>query len=208
MSEPAPFKENVFINCPYDLSFYSLLRPLLFTVIYAGFNPRLALERMDSGHPRIHRIIELIRESKYAIHDLSRIQAKKAGEYFRLNMPFELGLDVGCRIFGNGDQCDKRCLILEKERYRYQAGISDLSNSDIGVHGDDPEELVAVVRDWLNCEAGAQLPGPSRVWDAFNEFMADNYDELTAKGFNDRDIRRLPIPELINYMKIWASVNT
>lgn len=207
MPAQAPFAKNVFINCPFDQGFYTLLRPLLFTVIYAGFNPRLALEHMDSGQPRIKKIVELVRESKYAIHDLSRIQAKKAGEYFRLNMPFELGLDIGCREFGKGKCSGKRCLILEKEPYRYQAAISDLSSSDIRAHGDVPEELVAAVRDWLNCEAGARLPGPSRVWDTFNEFMADNYDILTEKGFTDQDIQRLPIPELVTYMKEWALAN-
>jgi hypothetical protein len=202
------FEQNVFVNCPFDRGFYSLLRPLLFTVIFAGLNPRLALERMDSGRPRIQRIVELIRESKYAIHDLSRIQAQKVGEYFRLNMPFELGLDVGCRMFGDGAQCEKRCLILEKERYRYQAAISDMSNSDIGSHGDDPEELVALVRDWLNCEAGAGLPGPSRIWDAFNEFMADDYDRLVAAGFSENDIRRLPVTELMDHMREWVTAST
>jgi hypothetical protein len=54
------------------------------------------LERLDSGRPRIDKIISLIKESKYAIHDLSRLKAREAGEYYRLNMPFELGLDVGC----------------------------------------------------------------------------------------------------------------
>lgn len=65
MPGQAPFAENVFVNCPYDHSFYALLRPLLFTVIYAGFNPRLALERMDSGAPRLQKIVEIVRESKY-----------------------------------------------------------------------------------------------------------------------------------------------
>lgn len=202
------FDSNVFINCPYDESFYPLLRPLIFTVIYAGLVPRLALERMDSGEPRIRKIEKLIRESRFAIHDLSRIQAQKQGEFFRLNMPFELGLDVGCRLFGDASQSKKCCLILETERYRYQAAISDLSNSDIRAHGDDPEELVAAVRDWLNCEAAADLPGPSRIWDAFNEFMADDYDNLIAAGYSDKDIRRLPIVELMGRMRPWVATNT
>jgi hypothetical protein len=199
--------QNVFINCPFDETYRSLLRPLVFTVIYAGLNPRLALERMDSGEPRIRKIERLIRESRFAIHDLSRIQAERKGEYFRLNMPFELGLDVGCRMFGQGEDGQKRCLILEKERYRYQAALSDLSSSDIRAHGDDPEELVAAVRDWLVCEAAVHLPSPSRIWDAFNEFMADDYDRLTAQGFTAREIPRLPVVELIDAMKSWVAGN-
>jgi len=71
------FEQNVFINCPFDDSYLPLLRPILFTVIYLGFTPRIALERLDSGEPRINKIISLIEDSKYAIHDLSRIKAKK-----------------------------------------------------------------------------------------------------------------------------------
>lgn len=104
------FERNVFINCPFDSEYLPLLRPLLFTVIDLGLTPRIALERLDSGAPRIQKIISLIRDSKFAIHDLSRLEAKAAGEYFRLNMPFELGIDVGCRLFKRGRWSTKRCL--------------------------------------------------------------------------------------------------
>jgi len=201
------FDKSVFINCPFDKKYLPLLRPLLFTVIYLGFTPRIALERRDSGRPRIEKIISLIEESRYGIHDLSRIKATRKGEYFRLNMPFELGIDIGCRLFNTGRWNDKRCLILEAERYRFQKAISDLSNSDIGVHNNQPEEVVYEVRNWLNNEAGLRAPGPSEVWTFFLKFMADNYDDLKARGFSDRDINRLPVNELIVCMQEWVQNN-
>lgn len=94
--------KNVFVNCPFDSDYLSLLRPLLFTVIELGFVPKIALESPDSGRARIDRIIALLRQSKFAVHDLSRLQASKGGELFRLNMPFELGIDIGCRMFKEG----------------------------------------------------------------------------------------------------------
>src|ERR1700674_4726096 len=97
-----PFDTDVFVNCPFDREYLPLLRPILFTIIDLGFSPRIALESLDSGRPRIEKIITLVESSKFAIHDLSRIQARQAGEYYRLNMPFELGLDVGCRLFRPG----------------------------------------------------------------------------------------------------------
>ena len=42
-------------------------------------------------------------------------------------MPFELGLDFGCRRFGAGRLARKVILVLEQERFRYQAAISDLA---------------------------------------------------------------------------------
>jgi hypothetical protein len=199
------FNKNVFVNCPFDDDYRPLLRPLLFTIAYLGLKPRIALEELDSGSPRIQKIIGLIRISRYAIHDLSRLQARKKGEYYRLNMPLELGIDVGCRLFGRGQNRLKRCLVLEEQRYRYQAAISDLSGSDIGVHGRSPEALVTEVRNWLNSQAHVQAPGPARVWTAFLEFMSDNYDSLKERGFSDLDIENLQVGELMNCIDKWVS---
>jgi hypothetical protein len=199
------FDRNVFINCPFDESFYPILRPILFTVIYLGLEPRIATERLNSGEARINKILELIRESKYAIHDLSKIKATHEDEYFRLNMPFELGLDIGCSQFKPGKWSKKCCLILVSEKFKYQAAISDLSNSDVAVHGNEPEDVVVEVRNWLNHTCGLKADGPSRIWGAFNEFMASNYDTLKGRGFSPSDIEKVPVAELLQYMKEWVA---
>lgn len=36
-SSPDDFSKNVFVNCPFDKDYLSLLRPLLFTVVYSVF---------------------------------------------------------------------------------------------------------------------------------------------------------------------------
>jgi len=198
------FDRNVFVNCPFDEEYSPLLQALLFTIIYLGFRPRIALESLDSGTPRIERIIGLISGSRYAIHDLSRLQAQQAGEYYRLNMPFELGIDVGCRLFGRNPWSGKKCLILEKEHYRYQAAISDISNSDIAVHHDDQEILIAEVRNWLNNQAGLRARGPLAVWTAFLDFVTENYAVLKDRGFSDRDIEKLPVSEFIESVERWV----
>jgi hypothetical protein len=199
------FDKNVFINCPFDDQFRRLLRPLLFTVYYLGFTPRIALERLDSAEVRIKKIVELIENSQYSIHDLSRLQAAMAGEFYRLNMPFELGIDMGCRLFKRGHWSRKKCLILEAVRYRYQAALSDLSGSDVEIHENEPEEIVTVVRNWLNHEAQLNVEGPAHIWSAFTDFMADNYDGLRARGFSPRNIERLPVNELMRYMERWVN---
>ncbi len=203
----AGFEQGVFVNCPYDNQFKPLLRPLLFCLVFAGLNPRLALERRDSGELRLNKIVELIRDSKYAIHDLSRMEAQNVGELFRLNMPFELGLDIGCRLFSDNECREKRCLILDRERYRYQASISDLAGTDLGAHADEPEEIVAVVRDWLCSDAGCDLPGPSLIWGAFLDFMAWDFDRLSVLGYSKRDIERVPTTELLAHMNEWVAGN-
>src|SRR4030095_8370210 len=136
------FEKNVFINCPFDDEYRPLLDALLFVVVFLGFNPKIALERSDSGELRINKICDLIRHSKYSIHDLSRLQSRKKNEFFRLNMPFELGIEYGCRFFSQDRLGQKRCLILEKKRYDFMKAISDLSGVDIKNHEDDPFGVV------------------------------------------------------------------
>jgi hypothetical protein len=199
------FETNVFINCPLDEAYLPLLRPLIFTVAYLKFTPRLALERSDSGEVRIEKIIELIEESQFAIHDLSRCRASKVGELFRLNMPLELGIDIGCKRFKQGKWQKKRCLILETERYRYQAAISDLSNSDIFAHGNDPQQIVIGVRNWLVQEAKAKPVPSSVIQGAFLDFMTINYLRLRAENYTKSEIEKLPIAELKSRMLDWIN---
>lgn len=76
------------------------MRAVLFCLVRFGFKPRIATEQSNAVKPRIEKICELIQASKYSIHDLSRCQASQADELFRLNMPFELGVDYGCQKYG------------------------------------------------------------------------------------------------------------
>ncbi|NTW54032.1 MAG: hypothetical protein HGB15_04590 [Chlorobaculum sp.] len=202
-----PFDTSVFINCPFDEHDYPLLRPLLFTVFYSGLQPRIALENLDSGKARLEKIVTLIQESRFAIHDLSRIKSTESEQFFRMNMPFELGLDVGCRLFKGDRWKGKKCLILEADHYRYRAAISDISGSDIAAHNNQPEEVLYVVRNWLTAEAGIRLPGPSNLWGNFNDFMTCNYSDLKNNGYSDRDIERLPVHELMQAMQRWTDMN-
>lgn len=136
------FERSAFVNCPFDEDYDPILRAVLFCLVRLGLRPRIATERSDVGEPRISKIVELIESSKYSIHDLSRCQAQEEGEYYRLNMPFELGLDFGCRRYGSGHLASKVILVLEEEPYRYQAAISDLAGSDIEAHNGDYEVAV------------------------------------------------------------------
>jgi hypothetical protein len=195
------FDRNVFINCPFDKNYMPLLRPLLFTVIYLGLNPRIALESKNSGSPRVEKIIDLIRGSLFAIHDLSRNRAKKKGELYRLNMPFELGLDVGCQRFSSGRHKRK---ILDAENYQYQAALSDIAGSDIENHRNEPREVVVHVRNWLSSEARLNADGPTKIWNSFNDFTAVTSVELRNDGFLKEDVEKLPTSELLDRMRDWC----
>jgi len=204
---PEGFESNVFINCPFDREYYSLLRPLLFT-IFLGFNPRIATERSDSGENRLDKIRELIRDSKYSIHDLSRLQAKKAKEFYRLNMPFELGMDYGARVFGAAFMHGKRCLILEQNLYDFKKALSDLSGVDIKPHHNEPDEVIRAVRDWFVETVGLRrVETATVIWYRFSDFTTAFFEQMLALGSPEKDIEEMPIPEYIDHIRMWVREN-
>jgi hypothetical protein len=195
-----PFETNVFINCPFDSDFKKILHPMLFTIIYHGLKPRIATERIDSGEQRISKIIELIKESKWSIHDLSRVKATNAGEIFRLNMPYELGIDVGCRRFGSGKLALKQYLVTASEHYEYQKALSDIAGTDIAVHGDDALQAVRVVRQWIENVIGGE-DGSQAIWAAYEDFNASMFDEMSDRGFDTHEIENVQTAKLIKLME-------
>ena len=204
MAEP-DFASSVFINCPFDEEYEPILQAILFCVVYLGFHPRLATERMDSAENRLEKIRELIEQSRYSIHDLSRCQATEGGEHFRLNMPFELGIDYGCRQYFGRQRDQKKILILEEKPYRYQIALSDLSGCDIQVHAADFQKAVRKVRNWLVAEAGAPRDGAALILGKYVDFQEWHYERQLAAGFSEEDIQDYPTMELLGAMFEWVA---
>jgi len=170
-------EKDVFVNCPFDPEYLPLLRPLLFTVIDLGFVPRIASERSDSGEIRIEKISTLIGECRYSIHDLSRLQATAAGEFYRLNMAFELGIEYGSRRFGRALLRSKRCLVLEKDQHEFRKAISDLGGIDVKRHNNEPADIVRALREWFVETVGLRrIHSATTIWYRFTNFASDFYD--------------------------------
>jgi len=198
------FHKNVFINCPFDTEYYSLLRPLVFTIAYLVFTPRIALETSDSGESRIEKICDLIRSSKYSVHDLSRLKAARRGEFYRLNMPFELGVDYGARRLSSSRLRTKRFLILESRAYDYKRALSDISGLDIKPHGNEPIKMVQAIRNWFVETVGLEnVDGPTVIWYSFNDFASDFNARRRSEGFSKDDLNMMPIPEYVRFIKSW-----
>ncbi len=200
------FTRSVFVNCPFDRDYLPLLRPLLFTIVYLGFVPRIASERSDSGENRIDKITALVGQCQFSIHDLSRLRASEVGELSRMNMPFELGLEYGSRLFGPARLRRKRCLVLEKDQHEFQKAISDLASIDIKHHKNEPVEIVGAVRDWFVETVGLRrVHSATRVWYRFADFASDFYDARGADGFTDEDLNMMPVPEYIDFIRTWVA---
>jgi hypothetical protein len=200
------FSTNVFINCPFDPEYNRLLRPLLFTILQFGFTPKIASERSDGGELRLAKITGLIQDSKYSIHDLSRLQAGKEGEFYRLNMPFELGIDYGCRLFGKGVLREKRSLILAERPFEHARALSDIGGIDVKHHHGEPAQLVRQVRNWFVETVGVRGARSATVlWYQFTSFVADFYEKREAEGFGKQDLELMPVAEFMEFARDWVS---
>ncbi|MCF0055503.1 hypothetical protein [Dyadobacter sp. CY356] len=136
------YDKSVFINCPFDKKYKSLYEAMIFTIIACDFTPRCSREFNNADDVRINNIMNLIRDCKYSIHDISRADS-------RLNMPLELGLFLGCKQYGTQKIKNKSCMILEAENYDSKAYLSDLAGQDFYNHQNKVNKMIESVRTWL-----------------------------------------------------------
>src|SRR5690606_8765700 len=151
---------------------------VVFAIHDCGFVARCALEEDDSAQVRVEKLYGIIAECRLGIHDVSRTELDTTLELPRFNMPLELGLFLGARRYGSNRQRRKRCLVLDRERFRYQAYRSDLWGQDIKAHGDDPVKVIGAIRNWLSHFApeDVMLPGGKKMAERYGLFL----DELPA----------------------------
>ena len=156
---------SVFINCPFDPQYQPLLRCACFTIVACGFVPRCALDYSDSGAVRFAEIVRMITECAFSMHDLSRVELDTASNLPRFNMPLELGADLGLKLAGPERQRDRKVLVLDVDKHRYDKMLSDISGMDIEAHGGAVDQVIKHVRDWLNANRGHRpvLPGASAI---------------------------------------------
>jgi len=167
------YEDNVFLNVPFDKKYKRLLNALVFAVHDCGFVARSALEIEDSGQARVEKILNVIAECKFGIHDISRAGIDRTTGLPRFNMPLELGFFLGAKRFGSGRDHEKRCLVLDRERFRYRDFCSDISGQDIRSHGDQPRQVIRATRDWLSSHrAGVLMPGGKAIFDRYERFRA------------------------------------
>jgi hypothetical protein len=204
---PIDFSKNVFINCPFDLHYTYLFNAIVFTVHDIGFRPRCALEASNAGQFRLNKILDIISECKYSIHDLSRTELDATSGLPRFNMPLELGLDLGCKRFGKSHQIEKVSLILDIELFRYQKFISDISGQDVFAHGGKDKEVVERVRNWLSLELDPRIiivPGGDMIFQRYQAFQVALPVFCKKLNWNPRE---LPFADFSYAAATWISEN-
>jgi hypothetical protein len=165
---------QVFINCPFSEDYQEKFRAIVFSVIRSGCEPRCALEADDGAENRLHKICAIIGQCDLAIHDISKTDLDPGSGLPRFNMPLELGIFLGARRFGSAQHRKKRCIILDRDRYRYQKFMSDIAGQDIHAHGGTTQGVIAEVSSWLRDEMhGRLVPGGKAIAREFEAFQND-----------------------------------
>ena len=189
----------VFINCPFDSEYRPLFEAIVFTLYACGYEPKCALEIIDSGYNRLTKIVDLIDLCDFSLHDISRTELN-AHQLPRFNMPFELGIAFG-RRFSRRSPGPTRLLVLDREPHRYLEFLSDLRGCDPLAHADDPRNVIREVRHWLSALETIPLNGPSHFQRWFETFQADLPAVCSESGL-DRD--DLSFNDLVFCVRFWV----
>lgn len=200
------YDSNVFINCPFDSAYRPLFEAVVFAVYDCGFYPRCALEVDDSSQVRIEKITAIIKQCRLAIHDVSRTQIDRRTRLPRFNMPLELGLFLGAKAFGRGEQKRKAAIVLDTEQYRYQKYISDIAGQDIRAHGGRTADAIHAVRNFLSSHAPGNviLPGQGKIMERYGRFRAELPGACADLGLNPAD---LTFGDLTRFIIGWMTAN-
>ncbi|HAH11083.1 MAG TPA: hypothetical protein DCL54_08660 [Alphaproteobacteria bacterium] len=193
-------KRLAFVNCPFDSSFKRCFEAIIFTCYACGVEPVTALSNDGMQPLRFDALCELIRRADFGIHDLSRTESDGPGRP-RFNMPFELGLFMGAKVYGSGANRLKRAVVLVREKYVLGAYLSDMAGIDPVAHGDNPRDVIRLVRDALNTwmlagrkgkgPKGKAVPGPEYIAKKFDEFQTMLPNLAESKGFLGSDLNVL-----------------
>lgn len=201
------YDDNVFINCPFDKQYKPIFNAIVFTIQDAGFVARCGLETIDSGQTRLAKIISIIDECKYGIHDISCTEIGGKTKLPRFNMPFECGLFWGCFEYGGKRHNSKRLLVLDSEEYRYRASLSDIAGQDIQVHKNSPRIAIDKVRSWLNAKSGrTTIPGGKAIWDHYVLFQKELTPMLKRAGITRVELEATEyFPDYVTFVVEWLT---
>lgn len=181
---PKDYSDNVFINCPFDIEYRAIFRAIVFTTHDCGFIPRCAKELDNAIDVRLIKIMRIINECKYGIHDISKADLDAVTGFARFNMPLELGLFIGSHSYSDTKHFnkEKRSMIMDKDPYRYRF-ISDISGQDIKGHKQDPLLAINCVREFLfNNSRRTSIASSKFYQNRYKSFSAELPD--TCKNLN------------------------
>lgn len=132
--------ESVFLNIPYDTGFEDLYLAYIVGLTQLGLRINVSLAIPNQG--RLNAIINLIENSDFSIHDLSRVELSQGMP--RFNMPLELGLAL---LHSKRSKRPHGVYIFDRKAYQAQRSTSDVNGIDPQIHNGRPKDLMIGLRN-------------------------------------------------------------
>lgn len=169
---------DVFINVPFDRRYEPLYLAFIAGLVGLGLNPRCVVEVARSA-PRLQRLLSLIGSCTYSIHDLSRVQLTRTGQFRvpRFNMPFELGLAVAVAL---GTNTAHQWRIFEEVPYRLTQSLTDLNGYDQYTHHGRPVKVLEELANLFTHLPEPPIGDPSRLMLVYRELRS--FRRITLAG--------------------------
>lgn len=169
-------QKAVFLNIPYDQEFSSLYVAYIVGLYQLDLVPHLAAE-IPGGDRRLDRVFKLIKQCRYSIHDLSRVEVSVAPTATpRFNMPLELGMTITWQILKPRQHT---WFVWESEPYRLLRSASDLNGTDPYIHDGTVE---GVLRELRNAFPRDNAPTLQRMLQAHHVVQSNLDVVLTNAG--------------------------
>jgi hypothetical protein len=143
--------QAVFLNIPYDQQFERLCLAYIVGLTQLGLKINATLAVPNQG--LLTRILSLVEESDFSIHDLSRTELSRGIP--RFNMSLELGL-ARCRSDSN-PECH-RVFVFEKKACRTLKSTSDINSIDAQIHNGTVKGVMGKLRYIFHQPDGTMVP--------------------------------------------------
>lgn len=165
--------DAVFLNIPYDEEFQNLYLAYITGLYQLGLTPHIASE-ISGGRRRLDRIFALIRNCRYSIHDLSRVElSPNPSATPRFNMPLELGMTIAWTELNPESHTWS---VWESSPYRLQMSTSDLNGTDPNIHNGTVEGILSELR---SCFVFKNAPPVTRMMRAYKS-VESRVDRIKA----------------------------
>jgi len=194
----------VFLNVPYDQQFEKLYLAYIVGLTQLGLKINATLAVPNQG--RLTRILSLIDESDFSIHDLSRTELSRGIP--RFNMPLELGLAL-YRSHRNPER--HRVFVFEKKAYRTLKSTSDINGIDAHIHDGTVKGVMGKLRNIFHQPDGTTVPEMLSSYRAVRQRLpvlrrnAGSKSLFEASIFNDLTVAALVERE--NELKAGSSLS-
>ena len=124
-------------------------------------------------------------------------------------MPFEFGIDYGCRCTAKGYLKRKKFLVLGEKPHDYKKALSDLAGIDASSHMNNPEKVVLALRNWFieSIHSNKATDSATVIWSKFEDFNDDFQARRKSEGFSKADLKSMPVSEYISFIQTWIGNN-